>query len=94
MTQEKPEIDFPDGPPPTDLEVTDLTAGDGPEAAAGQTVLVARGSAARLMAETRQAATDLAVVAIVDEITVSGTPARGAQPSPATPRNRKKTGGA
>ena len=40
MTHEKPEIDFPDGPPPTDLEVTDLTGGEGPEAAAGQTVRV------------------------------------------------------
>jgi peptidylprolyl isomerase len=37
---EKPEIDFPDGPPPTDLEVTDLSVGDGPEASAGQTVHV------------------------------------------------------
>lgn len=37
---EKPEIDFPDGPPPTDLEVTDLSVGDGEEAKAGQTVTV------------------------------------------------------
>ena len=27
MTAEKPEIDFPDGPPPSDLEVTELTRG-------------------------------------------------------------------
>ena len=40
MTSEKPEIDFPDTPPPSDLEVTDITEGDGPEAAAGQTVSV------------------------------------------------------
>jgi len=40
MTQEKPEIDFPDGPPPSELEVTDLTEGEGPEAGAGQTVQV------------------------------------------------------
>ena len=40
MTHEKPEIDFPDGPPPTDLEVTDITEGDGAEAAAGNTVPV------------------------------------------------------
>ena len=40
MTHEKPEIDFPDGPPPDLLEVTDLTEGDGPEAAAGKTVQV------------------------------------------------------
>jgi peptidylprolyl isomerase len=35
---DKPEIDFPDGPPPTDLEVTDLTVGEGDEATAGKTV--------------------------------------------------------
>jgi len=40
VTNEKPEIDPPDGPPPADLEITDLTEGDGPEAAAGQTVNV------------------------------------------------------
>jgi peptidylprolyl isomerase len=37
---DKPEIDFYDGPPPTDLEVTDLVEGEGPEAAAGSTVKV------------------------------------------------------
>lgn len=37
---EKPEIDFPDGPAPTDLEVADLTVGDGTEATAGTTVKV------------------------------------------------------
>jgi peptidylprolyl isomerase len=37
---DKPEIDFYDGPPPTDLEVTDLVEGDGAEAAAGSTVKV------------------------------------------------------
>jgi peptidylprolyl isomerase len=37
---EKPEIDFPDSPPPTDLEVTDLSLGDGTEATAGSTVVV------------------------------------------------------
>lgn len=35
---EKPEIDFPDSPPPTDLEITDITEGDGAEATAGSTV--------------------------------------------------------
>ena len=40
MTHEKPEIDFPDAPPPVDLEVTDLTEGEGPAASAGQTVRV------------------------------------------------------
>lgn len=37
---EKPEVDFPDGPPPTDLQVTDLTVGDGAEATPGSTVSV------------------------------------------------------
>jgi peptidylprolyl isomerase len=37
---EKPEIDFPDGPPPTDLAVTDLTEGSGDEATSGSTVSV------------------------------------------------------
>ena len=40
MSQEKPEIDFPDGPPPADLEVTEITEGDGKEASAGDTVSV------------------------------------------------------
>ena len=37
---DKPEIDFPDGPPPTDLEITDVVEGDGAEATAGSTVQV------------------------------------------------------
>jgi peptidylprolyl isomerase len=37
---EKPEIDFPGGPPPSDLEITDLTGGSGTEATAGKTVSV------------------------------------------------------
>jgi len=37
---EKPEIDYYDGPPPTDLEITDLREGDGAEATAGSTVKV------------------------------------------------------
>jgi peptidylprolyl isomerase len=37
---DKPEIDFPDGPPPADLEVTDITEGSGAEATAGSTVSV------------------------------------------------------
>ena len=37
---EKPEIDFYDGPPPTDLEITDITVGDGAEAGPGDTVKV------------------------------------------------------
>ncbi len=37
---DKPEIDFPEGPPPTELEVTDLTEGEGTEATSGSTVSV------------------------------------------------------
>lgn len=37
---EKPEIDFVDPTPPTDLVITDLTVGEGEEAVAGQTVTV------------------------------------------------------
>ena len=37
---DKPEIDFPDGAPPDDLEITDLVDGDGPEATSGDTVKV------------------------------------------------------
>ncbi len=40
MTPDKPEIDFPDTSPPADLEVTDVTSGDGDEAVAGKTVSV------------------------------------------------------
>ncbi|MER5256481.1 MULTISPECIES: FKBP-type peptidyl-prolyl cis-trans isomerase [unclassified Streptomyces] len=40
MSIEKPEIDFPDGPVPTDLEIVDIWEGDGPEAKAGATVKV------------------------------------------------------
>ena len=36
----KPEIDFPDFDPPTDLVITDLVEGEGPEATAGATVHV------------------------------------------------------
>jgi len=37
---DKPEIDFPEGPPPTDLEITDIVDGEGAEATAGSTVSV------------------------------------------------------
>ncbi|HEX6936036.1 MAG TPA: FKBP-type peptidyl-prolyl cis-trans isomerase [Actinomycetes bacterium] len=37
---EKPEIDFPDGPAPSDLQVIDLVEGDGTEAAPGRTAVV------------------------------------------------------
>jgi peptidylprolyl isomerase len=37
---DKPEIDFPEGPPPSDLEIIDLVEGEGDEATAGSTVKV------------------------------------------------------
>jgi peptidylprolyl isomerase len=37
---DKPEIDFPESPPPTDLEITDIVEGGGTEATAGSTVQV------------------------------------------------------
>lgn len=37
---EKPEVDFPGGEPPTDLQITDITVGDGDEARPGSTVSV------------------------------------------------------
>ncbi|AJE86641.1 MULTISPECIES: FKBP-type peptidyl-prolyl cis-trans isomerase [Streptomyces] len=40
MSIDKPEVDFPGGEPPADLEIKDITVGDGPEAKAGDTVSV------------------------------------------------------
>ncbi len=40
MRAKKPEVDFPDGSPPSDLEVIDLQVGDGEEAAPGRTAVV------------------------------------------------------
>ena len=37
---DKPEIDFPESPPPTDLEITEIVEGEGTEATAGATVRV------------------------------------------------------
>jgi peptidylprolyl isomerase len=37
---EKPEIDFPEGQPPADLQIVDLVEGDGPEAKPGHQVRV------------------------------------------------------
>lgn len=37
---QKPEVDFPEGPPPIELEITDITVGDGPEASSGSQVSV------------------------------------------------------
>jgi peptidylprolyl isomerase len=40
VTAAKPEVTVPDAAPPAELEVEDLTVGDGPEAAAGHQVEV------------------------------------------------------
>jgi peptidylprolyl isomerase len=40
MSAEKPEIDFPGGEPPAELEITDIWEGDGPAASAGDNVQV------------------------------------------------------
>jgi peptidylprolyl isomerase len=40
MTLSKPVVDFPEGDAPTELEITDLTVGDGDVAKAGQQVVV------------------------------------------------------
>jgi peptidylprolyl isomerase len=40
MALERPEVDFPDGPPPANLEITDITVGGGDEAVAGKRVSV------------------------------------------------------
>jgi peptidylprolyl isomerase len=37
---QKPRVDSPDGPPPTDLQISDLTVGSGAEASAGDQVSV------------------------------------------------------
>jgi len=40
MSISKPEVDFPGGPPPADLEITDIWEGDGKVAKAGDMVRV------------------------------------------------------
>jgi peptidylprolyl isomerase len=40
VNNQKPEIDFPGGEPPADLQITDITQGDGAVAKAGDTVRV------------------------------------------------------
>ncbi|NLT30272.1 MAG: FKBP-type peptidyl-prolyl cis-trans isomerase [Propionibacterium sp.] len=40
MSIEKPDVDFPGGPPPDELQITDVIVGDGPEAQKGMRVLV------------------------------------------------------
>jgi peptidylprolyl isomerase len=40
MSIEKPEVDFPEGEPPTELQISDIWQGDGAVAKAGDTVQV------------------------------------------------------
>ncbi|MFE2035794.1 FKBP-type peptidyl-prolyl cis-trans isomerase [Streptomyces scopuliridis] len=40
MSIDKPEVDFPGGEPPADLEIKDIIEGDGPVAKAGDSVSV------------------------------------------------------
>jgi peptidylprolyl isomerase len=40
MTADKPEVDFYEGEPPTDLEITDLIVGEGAQASPGDQVRV------------------------------------------------------
>src|SRR4030088_939083 len=40
MTLSKPVVDFPEGEAPTELDITDITVGDGEEARPGQVVVV------------------------------------------------------
>jgi peptidylprolyl isomerase len=40
MSIDKPEVDFPGGPPPAELEITDIWEGNGTAAKAGDTVQV------------------------------------------------------
>ena len=40
MSTEKPEVDFPGGEPPAELQITDIKPGDGAEAKAGDMVQV------------------------------------------------------
>ncbi len=39
MSLDKPEIDFPDAPPPSVLQIDDIVEGGGTEATSGATVL-------------------------------------------------------
>jgi peptidylprolyl isomerase len=40
MALDRPEIDFPEGTPPANLDITDIVVGDGPEATSGANVAV------------------------------------------------------
>lgn len=75
----------PDGTAEGEVEVALDVTGAGP----GELVLLVRGSAARQPADTRQLPADLAIVAIVDEVTTSrGTTA--SRSAPRSSRTKKK----
>ncbi|OLT24964.1 peptidylprolyl isomerase [Nocardiopsis sp. CNR-923] len=38
MALERPDVDMPDGPPPAELEITDITVGEGTQAGHGSSV--------------------------------------------------------
>lgn len=59
-------------------------------AGAGQLVLLVRGGAARQPADTRQLPADLAIVAIVDEVTTSSGSSAGSTPE-SKPRSSRTT---
>jgi len=72
LVQRVSPIGEPEGPVEVALDTT--------SAAPGQLVLLARGSSARIPASIRQVATDLTVVAILDEVTVATTQTRAGRP--------------
>jgi microcompartment protein CcmK/EutM len=59
-------------------------------AGAGQLVLLVRGSAARQCTDTRQLPADLAIVAIVDEVTTSPGPSAGPVSAPKSSRTMQE----
>jgi len=67
----------PAGSSPRPAEVALDTVGAGP----GDRVLIARGSAARQPPESRAAATDLTIVAIVDAVDLVDAPPNAPQPT-------------
>jgi len=75
----------PQGIPSGAVEVALDTTGAG----VGQLVLVVRGSAARLPAETRQLASDLTIVAIVDEVTTAPRARQAAGVAEMQPRSSR-----
>jgi len=68
----KPEIEFPDGPAPTELVIKDLVVGDGPEAESGGTVEVHyQGKLTTLHDHEQWASDDLSTLATPNATTPS-----------------------